>query len=1118
MLLVLFAPIVELQAQYVSGVIKDDNGPVEGAYIRFSPRGGGTTSGPDGYYRLKVPQDHDSLEIVCLSLGHKTLKIPYTGKAEVDLFLTRDAKSIAEVKVAGLAAKHRAPLGARLEDKDISKVQPFRGVPYVSGVVKDNKGPVEGAYIRFSPRGGASMSDQDGRYRLKVPKQGDSLWLICQCMGYRTVKIPYKGGVSANFTLKEESKSINEVVVRSRANINAVDVRARTGNVEKVNIQRLQSKPVSDIGLALQGMVPGLQVINRGALGEQPEIRIRGTSSFRKGDKPNQPLYVLDGQIISTETFLMLNPDDLGEIKVLKDAVGTALYGIRAANGVVEISSRRFSGDELHVSYRGEGGITFRGKRAVEMMDSEEKLELEHRLQSSATPGYLYSEDYIKKTWPSAPNLEELISQGQKKLDSLKEINTDWYRELIRPSYYHRHSLSLRGGKGNTSYSLSAGFMQQGGQVDGNSLLRGNSRLSLEQRFSDNAVLGVSISGGYSKVKTPYGSDYNPLELVYNLNPYESKDSPSLWSYSNRRFNDLMGQFKRTETTKNVSSFVNFNWRIIEGLEVDAICGLDLSLHESLRIKPATSWSEMHSGVSPEQRGELLQAKNVDLGSTTGLRINYTHTWGAHDFTIGADVDFHTNVVDALRVSGHGLYGNVMSAAAIDNSIEGSRRAKVGATKYTHRDVGLGALIGYTLLEQYDVFGTVKFDAASLLPKKHRWNQAWAVGIGWDIKKYPGLRDANWLKTLKLRASMGYTANLNGVSASSTINTFYFSPSNYAHVRPMTLEALANLHLKAEQNEIYDIGLSLGFPRINLSLSLYRRITKEALLDKPIPPSHGFASQLQNVGSLQNEGIEASLHSPLIDNNNWRLALTANMGYNRSKVLHLNGAKRVYSSLESIVPDYEVGQPTDGVWGFEGLGIHPLYGYPMFKDANGVVRSAYFQSFRRDDYIWLGHSTPPITGGFSVSVGWQNLSLDCDFYYAFGSKRMISYAYVRNAQNIHFNAIKNQIPNTWWEPGDDGKLYPSPNMLSQGYEHSYATPNTRTIRRTDFVRLSALSLRYRFDERLLSLLRNSISYGHMAIQAANLFTFTPFIGSDPETGNLVAPLAPVVTFNLSISF
>lgn len=988
---------------------------------------------------------------------------------------------------------------------------------YVTGVVRDSKGVVEGAYVRFSHGGNAAMSDHDGRYRLRIPKEGDSLKIICQCMGYGTQRIAYNGEARVDFFLTEESKNIKEVVVRSKANINAVDVRTRTGNVEKVNLQAAQAKPVPDLGLALQGMVPGLQVITKGSLGEPPEIKIRGTSSFRKGDAVNQPLYVLDGQIISAETFSMLNPEDLGEIKVLKDAVGTALYGIRAANGVVEMSSRRFTEEELRVTYRGEAGVTFRGKRAVEMMDSKEKLELERLLKAEGTPGYDNSEEYIRKKHFGESDLEERIANGQRILDSLRGINTDWYKELIRPSYYHRHTLSLRSGKGKTAYSLSAGFMQQGGQIDGNSMMRGSLRLGVEQRLGAVAVMALTLSGGYSRVRTPWGSEYNPLEMVYRLNPYERKDSPKLWSYEKRQFNDLVGQFKKSCTVKNAGAFANFNWQIVEGLEFDAICGLDFSLNEDLRITPPTAYSELHSGVSPEKRGALTQSKSVDLGITSGLRLGYSKTWGIHEITVGGDVDFHSNVQDALRVQGYGLYGNIMSAAAIDNTIDGIRRPTVGATKYTHRDVGLGCLFGYTLLGQYDVFGSVKFDAASLLPKKQRWNKAWAVGIGWDIKKYPDILDFQWITSLKLRASMGYTANLNGVSAASTVNTFTYAPSSYANTRPMTLEGLANQALKAEQNEIYDIGLSLGIPRVNLSVSVYRRITNDALLDVPIPPSHGFSTQLQNIGSLRNEGIELNAQINAVDIDSWRLSLSANMGYNRSKVLYLNGKERIYSSLESVVPDYEVGQPIDGLWGIEDLGINPLHGYPIYRDGAGNERNAYY-TFQREDYIWLGHATPPIAGGFSFFLGWKNLSLDCDFYYCAGGKRKLSYAYVRDASNVKSNAIKNQVGNTWWKMGDEGKMYPDPNMLSLGYNNVRNIPSTRTVRRTDFIRLSGLSLRYRFDERFLNLMHNVISYGHVALHAANLFTITPFIGSDPETGSLVAPLAPVLTFNLSLSF
>lgn len=176
----------------------------------------------------------------------------------------------------------------------------------------------------------------------------------------------------------------------------------------------------------------------------------------------------MDGKVISSDAFMTLNPSDLKEIKVLKDAVACALYGIKAANGVIEITSLRGNPDgRLTTNYSFNMGITTRGRRGVEMMDTDEKLELERRLQNASTPGYRYSEDYYRKYFPNSPDLNSMIAEGQGVLDSLRNIHTDWFDELIHRSIYQRHNLSVRGGTENTSYYISANYAQQGGRVPG---------------------------------------------------------------------------------------------------------------------------------------------------------------------------------------------------------------------------------------------------------------------------------------------------------------------------------------------------------------------------------------------------------------------------------------------------------------------------------------------------------------------------------------------------------------------------------------------------------------------------------------------------------------------------
>ena len=312
----------------------------------------------------------------------------------------------------------------------------------LQGQVNDEAGealPGVNVFIKGTTVG--TVTDLDGNYSLVVPDVM-GMEVVFTFIGKKTKEIKYTGDRFMNVMLKDSYNEMDEVQVRARANVNEIDVRAKTGVVNEVDVRRMNNKPVLDMALALQGMAPGLIVTNKGDLGSKPEIRIRGTSSLREGDAANEPLYVLDGQVISSDAFLTLNPNDIKEIKVLKDAAACALYGIKAANGVLEITSQRGTAGKMVYSYSFSGGVTLRGRRGVDMMNSKEKLELERRLENTATPGYRYSEDYYRKYHANDPNLESLIARGQQVLDSLSRINTDWFKELLRNNFYQEHNLS----------------------------------------------------------------------------------------------------------------------------------------------------------------------------------------------------------------------------------------------------------------------------------------------------------------------------------------------------------------------------------------------------------------------------------------------------------------------------------------------------------------------------------------------------------------------------------------------------------------------------------------------------------------------------------------------------
>lgn len=982
----------------------------------------------------------------------------------------------------------------------------------LKGYVKDTDGAVVGATVLVSGTNNGTITDNNGYYELKIKKDSKNIIKV-SFIGKKTIKKPYKGESSLDFFLEADNVELKEFVVKAYPNINDIDVRAKTGSVELVPIKQIQNTPVANIATALQGTTTGLQVINRGELGTKPQIRIRGNSSLRQGDGANEPLYILDGKMISSETFYYLNPDDIEEMKVLKDAVASALYGIKAANGVIEISSKRAS-EGQSVSYHFQSGITLRTPQIVKMMNTEEKLELERLLKNPATPGYLYSKDYIEQHYKDSPQLKVILAQGQKKLDSLKQINTDWYKELARINTYQKHDISFRRGSNKTSYLASVGFMHQGGELEGNDITRFSGRLMLDQAVGDKAVIGIGINATYGKINTPNGSNYSPASLIYQLNPYEQKDKGNLVSYPGRKYSDLINQYSRESSDKNIGISASLNWRIGGFIDIQAITGVDFSLSEQIAITPPSAFSEKNIGRPKNERGTLTQAKNTITNITSNIRVNYNRTFGKHDLTLGFNSDVYSTILDNINITGHGLYGNIKSGAAIDNSITGTNRARVGASKISTRNIGLGAVFGYTFNGTYDLFGTYKLDASSILPANRRWNSAWAVGAGINMKKLPLIKNIKLFSTMNLRASYGQTANLQGIAPSLVVATFQYGTSGYNGIRSMDLMSLPNVNLKAEQNHIFDIGWSVSIYKTTFSVSYYIRKTINALLNVPVASSSGFQNQLQNVGILENRGLEFSLKQQILATDNWKSSLSFNISYNQNKVLDLYGKQRIYTS--DFIPDYELGKATDILYGLQSVGINPLTGLPVFINSKGEEADAY-TNFKREDYVDLGHKIPPINGSFSYHLAYKNLSLDMYFYYTMGGKQAYSYQYVRDSDNAVYNAAKNQLNDMWFYVGDENKIYPTAFHTST-VNNNLIQPNSRTVLKSDLIRLSSVNLNYKINIARLGEWAKFIKYATVGASASNLFTITSYKDSDAEVGSILGANAPIISVNVKLTF
>lgn len=986
----------------------------------------------------------------------------------------------------------------------------------IGTVYDETKQPLPAVTIRIKGTQQGTTTDSNGMFCLyNVPVNAK---LVFSFIGKKSKTITYKGEKEIVITLSEDEQMLSEVTVQAKANINEIDIRAKAGVVQTVDMKRVEQKPMINLGLALQGALPGLVVANMGELGTPPVIRIRGNSSLRRGNSTNAPLYVLDGQIITPEAFYNLNPTDIKDIKVLKNAAATALYGVRAANGVLEITSQRGVTGSPSVTYSMNFGVTTRGRRGIAMMQTNEKLELERLLRNEAAPGYRYSADYYKKYFPTSPDLEQLIAEGATKLDSLRNINTDWFKELLHTNLYQQYNLSVRGGNENTSYYLSTNYTKQGGRIPGNEEYRMGVRLNLDQKLAQWGYLLLSINSGLSHTNTPVGTSFDPTSLIYDLNPYETRKG-KLYSYPGQTFNDLLHQFSADGQNKDLNLSSSVNLTPIEGLDLSASAGLSLLLAEQTQFTPATAYSETHSGIPQTERGIYSKGKNVVTNLTTNIRATYHKVFNNnHDVTFGANTDWYYYNLDGVLMRGYGV-GILNSASAINQAIQGNRHPYVFSPRDRNAQIGIGVVTGYTYNETYDLYATCKWDASSVLPREKRWNMAWAVGGGWTPTQYAILKENKILTRLNLKASYGYTANLNGISPSATLATFAFGSTGYEGIRPIELQSLYNLDLKPEQTKSIDVGASIGFfKRVSLDCGWYMRTTEQALLEVPIPASTGFTSLTRNIGVLQNSGIEVAVNIQAIETPDWLLSIGSHFAYNRNKVVDLYNTDRIYTSDDALMPDYQVGYPYDMLYGSHAIGINPLTGYYTFLLPNGEEKQA-TEVVKREDVVALGHLTPPCNGSVSLSLSYKALEIAADFYYTIGGIHPFSYRYVRNKDNANKNAVAHQTEKMWFNVGDEGKVYPTPYYTSSTAEDNLSRfANSLTIGKSDYLKLSMLSVRYRLSPSWLSKHIPYVQYANLALQASNLFTWTSYKESDPESGTLAGTMQPVISFSINLTF
>ncbi|KAA8482856.1 TonB-linked SusC/RagA family outer membrane protein [Arcticibacter tournemirensis] len=1039
--------------------------------------------------------------------------------------------------------------GSSLSLKRESPISIFKQEITISGVVRDKANQLlPGVSIRVIGTAISSATDINGKYQIKVPS-GSSV-LVFSYVGFYPLEEVAGSRRVIDVILRENIQSLNEVVVIGYGTVNRKDL---TGSVGKVDIEDMNRAPVASFEDALAGRVAGVSVSsNEGQPGAGVDIVIRGANSVTQS---NSPLYVIDGFPIEDPTNAAINPADIASIDVLKDASAAAIYGSRAANGVIVIETKK-------------------GKVGKPVLTYDASLGFQHIVK---TMDLMNPYEFVKLQQELDPVLSSAQYLSDRDLDSYRaEAGYDWQSEMFRTAPVQIHNLSLSGGSDQTRYALSGSIYDQDGIIINSGYKRYQGRISLDQTISSKLKAGIvanySVVKNNGRIASEMGSSGSAssylLYSIWGYRPVAGNNAdllgnlvdPEIESTNDFRVNPVISTNNEQLHSKNNSLTANayFTYSILKDLTLKVTGGINSRmLREDAFYNSQTS------------RGTPLIPTNTRgvFGTIANEEVN---TW-MNENTLSYKKKFGQHTLDAVggfTLQGRSSNNYGFTSQLVPNESLGLSGLDEGvpySTVAAETENTLASFLGrinYNYKSKYLLTASFRADGSSKFVDDNKWGYFPSAAFAWRMSSENFMKKLTAVSDAKLRVSYGLTGN-NRIPDFAALSALSFSPvnplitltNNYSFnnqtpgkgVIPATLE---NRDLKWETTTQLDLGYDLGLfkNRISVSADWYKKETKDLLLNANMPYSTGYVKALKNIGSMQNSGVELSLNTVNIQNKNFSWSSNFNISFNKNKVLGLSGEEStLFSTINWEVayektPLYvaEVGHPVAQFYGYQWDGIYQYEDFDVangvytlkpgitnnggtvqpgdikYKDLNGDLK------VNADDRTVIGNPMPKHTGGFTNNFRYKGIDLNVFFQWSYGNdilnaNRIIFEGNALNYKNLNQYASYNNR----WMPDN-----PSNTLARVGGQGPRGVYSSREIEDGSYLRLKTVSLGYNVPAKFLSTLKvNSV---YISASAQNLFTWTNYSGIDPEVSVRNSALTPgfdysayprakTVTFNLKIS-
>ena len=1013
--------------------------------------------------------------------------------------------------------------------------------------------PLTGVNIIVEGTNIGVVSDASGKYSIDVFAKNSIITF--SYIGYNTEKVTISGQSIIDVKLIPVITKLDEIVVVGYGTQKKTDL---TGSVASVSSENLKERAVTNFGEALIGQVAGVQIqqINGAPGGEGLSVRVRGTGSITQS---SEPLYVVDGYPMEGGAFRILNPSDIESMQILKDASSTAIYGSRGANGVVIINTKKGKSGTPSINFNVFSGIQQREK-TIKMMNRDQYAEwfIDGRNQAwldapvisgdlNKTPHSITDPNSRRSLYPSA-NTQYNIPDGTggslyNFLDPAsvaKMPDNNWQDILFRNARIQQYELSLSGGSDKTQYTFSASYMQQEGIAINTDYNRFNFRTSLSSKINERVQVGINLNAYYGKSNEQANGKDSPIMYALNLPPIYPLNNPdgSYGSmvrnpeilagdvanpigiaekiYNNRRLNGWMGSlFAEWEIVNNLKYKISINGGF-QGSQQDRYQPSFVDLDGSKAPRPAQGNNENWSDIDWVIEQTLTYQKTFAQKHSLTAMAGYTTQKHTYDHSYGESRGFPNDNILTLNA------GTMYQLT--------SDKSEYSMISYLSR-------INYAYDNKYLITATIRSDGSSRFGNNNKWGAFPSASIGWRISQEEFMKNFAPVNDLKIRASYGIAGNnrIGNYSSIGLLSTGFY-PAGDALQNTVNPSTMPNENLGWEKTKQLNLGVDLGLfkNRIRLEADFYESKSLELLLNVPIPNITGYSSQMQNVGKVQNKGMEFQLSTKnLVRKFKW--SSDFNISFNQNKVIEVGPDGRpIYGSAPNANNAFitKPGYPIASFYGYVYEGVfkdkEELDKYPhlpsdkigdgRYLDVNGDGK------MDQNDKDIIGDNTPRFTAGFSNNFSYNNFTLGMQFTGSYGAKLFSFFKRMVGIYHGDRNALIEQLGH-WKSPEDPGDgIHFRPTRTPSGWQRD---PSSAWVTDASYLRLRNLTMAYDFNQKLIQNLKMKAL--RLYVTGQNLFTLTDYPGYDPETsseGNGLAkggdylgyPAARSVIFGINVTF